>query len=248
MLTVSPADDSKAPRDGTLRDMNVKVRVVAICLALSALAGLVLLVVRPSVNPAHVRPLPLIALAWMAFLTAAWLLRKVPVRTAVVLILLGGIGMQIAAMSAPPRLSDDLYRYIWDGRVQAAGINPYAHVPAAPELALLRDSAIWPLINRADYAVTIYPPVAQALFLGITRLGETVVVMKLGLLLFEGVTVAAIIALIRRLGISPARIAAYAWHPLPVWEIAGNGHVDAAMIALLMMSLLVFLNGRSLLA
>src|SRR5262249_58422000 len=131
-------------------------------------------------------------------------------------------------------LGSDFSRYFGEGRVQAAGINPYAHAPAAPELALLRDAAIWPLINRADYAVTIYPPVAQALFLGIIRLGETVVVMKLGLLLFEGVTVAAIIVLIKRLGMSPARIAVYAWHPLPIWEIAGNGHVDAAMIALLM--------------
>src|SRR5262249_60343577 len=108
-------------------------------------------------------------------------------------------------------LGSDISLLFWAGRVQPAGLIPPAHGPAAPELALLRDSAIWPLINRADYAVTIYPPVAQALFLGITRLGETVVVMKLGLLLFEGVTVAAIIALIRRLGISPARIAAYAW-------------------------------------
>jgi hypothetical protein len=46
----------------------------------------------------------------------------------------------------------------------------------------------------------------------------------------------------------PARVAAYAWHPLPVWEIAGNGHVDAAMIAMLMLGLLVFLKGRTLLA
>src|SRR6516225_1324016 len=152
MLTVRPADDFQAPRDGTLRDMNVKVRVVAICLALSALAGLVLLVVRPSVNPAHVRPLPLIALAWIAFLTAAWLLRKVPVRTAVVLILFGGIGMQIAAVSAPPQQSDDLYRYIWDGGVQAAGIDPYAYVPAAAQLAGLRDELLWH--RRADHCVS----------------------------------------------------------------------------------------------
>ena len=46
----------------------------------------------------------------------------------------------------------------------------------------------------------------------------------------------------------PTRVAAYAWHPLPVWEIAGNGHIDAAMIALLMVGLLVFLHGRTLLA
>src|SRR5262252_6602533 len=151
MLTVRPADDFQAPRDGTLRDMNVKVRVVAICLALSALAGLVLLVVRPSLNPAHVRPLPLIALAWIAFLTAAWLLRKVRVPTAVVLILLGGIGIQIAAVSAPPQQSDDLYRYIWDGRVQAAGIDPYAYVPAAAQVAGLRDEFLWH--RGADHCV-----------------------------------------------------------------------------------------------
>ena len=69
--------------------------------------------------------------AWIAFLSAAWLLRKVPLRASVVLILLGGIAIQLAAVSAPPRNSDDVYRYIWDGRVQAAGIDPYEYVPAA---------------------------------------------------------------------------------------------------------------------
>lgn len=168
-------------------------------------------------------------------------------RSALVLILIGAAAMRLALLFTEPTLSSDIYRYVWDGRVQAAGINPYRYVPAAPELAPLRDAAIWPLINRADYAVTIYPPVAQALFLGVTRVGENVVVMKLGLLLFEAASVAALIALLKRLAMPPARVAAYAWHPLPVWEIAGNGHVDAAMIALLLLSLLVFLNGRSLL-
>ncbi|HWE16785.1 MAG TPA: hypothetical protein VG758_06315, partial [Hyphomicrobiaceae bacterium] len=156
--------------------------------------------------------------------------------------------MRLALLFTEPTLSTDIYRYIWDGRVQAAGINPYRHVPAAPELAPLRDPAIWPLINRADYAVTIYPPVAQTLFLGITRVAESVVVMKLGLLVFEAVTVAVLIALLKRFAMPPTRVAVYAWHPLTVWEIAGNGHVDAAMIALLMAGLLVFLDGRTLLA
>ena len=123
--------------------MNAKLRVAAICLALAALTGLVLLVVRPSLNPAHVRPLPIIALGWMAFLTAAWLLRKVPRRTSVALILLGGVAIQLAAVSAPPQGSDDLYRYIWDGRVQAAGIDPYAYVPTARQLVGLRNEFLW---------------------------------------------------------------------------------------------------------
>jgi alpha-1,6-mannosyltransferase len=169
-------------------------------------------------------------------------------RSALALILIGAAVMRLALLFVEPTLSSDIYRYIWDGRVQAAGINPYRYVPAAPELGTLRDPAIWPLINRADYAVTIYPPVAQALFLAVTRIGENVVVMKLGLLLCEAVTVAVLIFLLKRLSMPPTRVAVYAWHPLAVWEIAGNGHADAAMIALLMVSLLVFLNGRTLLA
>ena len=169
-------------------------------------------------------------------------------RSALIVILAGAVAMRLALLFVEPYLSTDIYRYIWDGRVQAAGINPYRYVPSAPELAQLRDAAIFPIINRADYAVTIYPPAAQAIFLAMTRLGESVLAMKLGLLAFEAATVAALLALLRRLGAPATRIAAYAWHPLPIWEIAGNGHVDAAMCALLMAGLLLFLHGRTLLA
>jgi alpha-1,6-mannosyltransferase len=72
--------------------------------------------------------------------------------------------------------------------------------------------------------------------------------MKLGLIAFEAVTVAALLALLNRQGISAMRVAAYAWHPLPIWEIAGSGHVDVAMCALLIVGLLLFLHGRTLLA
>ena len=106
-------------------------------------------------------------------------------RTGLLIILAGAAVMRLSLLGAEPALSGDIYRYVWDGRVQAAGVNPYRYVPAAPELAHLRDTAISPHINRANYAVTIYPPAAQAIFLAITRFGESVVVMKLGLLLFE---------------------------------------------------------------
>jgi alpha-1,6-mannosyltransferase len=169
-------------------------------------------------------------------------------RSALLVILAGAVAMRLALLFVEPYLSSDIYRYIWDGRVQAAGINPYRYVPMAPELAPLRDGVIWPNINRSDYAVTIYPPVAQAIFLIVTRVSESVLAIKLGLLLFEAASVWAILALLRRRGLPATRIAAYAWHPLPVWEIAGNGHVDAAMVALLLLGLLVFFEGRTLLA
>jgi alpha-1,6-mannosyltransferase len=169
-------------------------------------------------------------------------------RTALVIILAGAVGMRLALTFFEPYLSTDIYRYIWDGRVQSAGINPYRYLPRAPELVQLRDAVIFPNINRPDYAVTIYPPGAQALFLAVTRLGESVTVVKLAMLAFEAGTVAAILALLKRQGVPLTRIAVYAWHPLPVWEIAGAGHVDAAMIALLMTGLLLFFEGRTLVA
>jgi len=169
-------------------------------------------------------------------------------RSALLVILAAALAMRLAMLLVEPYLSTDIYRYIWDGRVQAAGINPYRYLPAAPELLHLRDAAIFPGINRSDTAVTIYPPVAQAIFVAITRLGESVVAMKLGLLVFETATVAALIALLRRLGQPATRVVAYAWHPLAIWEVAGSGHIDSAMCALLMAGLLLLLYGRTLLA
>lgn len=169
-------------------------------------------------------------------------------RDALIVILAGAVLMRLALLFVEPYLSTDIYRYVWDGRVQAAGMNPYRYVPNAPEVAHLRDTAIFPNINRADHAVTIYPPAAQVIFLAATSIGESVVAMKLALLAFEAVTVAVLLALLHRLGIPPTRIAAYAWHPLPIWEIAGSGHADIAMCALLMAGLWVFLAGRTLLA
>jgi hypothetical protein len=169
-------------------------------------------------------------------------------RRALIVILAGALLMRLGLLPAEPYLSTDIYRYVWDGRVQAAGINPYRYVPSAAELAHLRDAAIFPNINRPDYAVTIYPPAAEAIFLVLTRFGESVLAMKLGLLALEAATVALLIGLLHRLGRPLTAVVAYAWHPLPIWEVAGSGHIDIAMCALLMAGLLMFLNGRTLLA
>jgi hypothetical protein len=106
----------------------------------------------PASTRRRLRPLPLITGAWLAFLVAAWLLRKVPRRTAVVLILLGGIGLQAVAVSVPRAYSNDLYRYMWDGRVQAAGIDPYQYVPTATQLTGLRNEFLF--YPGAQYCVS----------------------------------------------------------------------------------------------
>ncbi|MFI5015530.1 MAG: glycosyltransferase 87 family protein [Hyphomicrobiales bacterium] len=181
---------------------------------------------------------------------AAWMLIQDGPRgasdAALLAIILGVAAMlRVIAFATPPNfLSTDLYRYIWDGRVQAAGINPFRYVPADPALAALRDEAIYSHINRVDYAPTIYPPFAQMVFFAVTRLGESVAVMRLGMLGFEVAAIAVLATLLRRLRLPTRRLALYLWHPLPVWEFACGAHVDAAMMAMALLALLAATAGR----
>lgn len=191
--------------------------------------------------------------AWLAFAAAIWLLRKVPARAAVGLILLGGFAAGLACATAPERTSDDLYRYVWDGRVQAAGIDPYDYVPAAAQLAGLRDPTLWPtgpthwcinpgavgpdggtlvpgcsLINRPAVH-TIYPPVAEAYFLGVHEFsppgGRYKPIQLAAVLLALATTVALLLAL-RALGRDLRLAALWAWCPAVAFETGNGAHVD----------------------
>ena len=158
-------------------------------------------------------------------------------RRATLLILAVAAVLRLMLVFLPPD-SSDIYRYVWDGRVQAAGINPYRFIPADPALAGLRDAAVYPNINRAGYAPTIYPPAAQMIYAAAGLVGGGVTTVKLIMVGFEAVTIAALLALLARRGISSTRVLLYAWHPLPLFEFAGSGHIDAAAIALMMLAFL----------
>lgn len=175
---------------------------------------------------------------------AAIVLRRGTARPTLALVLVVAGVLRVGALAAPVYLSDDIYRYIWDGRVQAAGINPYRYIPTAPALAALRDQAVFPEINRNNYAPTIYPPVAQMLFLLASRFGGSVLAMKLWFVALEAVGIAALLFVLRAAAVPSERILLYAWHPLPVWEIAGAGHVDAAVVAFVALGLAAAVGGR----
>ncbi len=147
--------------------------------------------------------------------------------------------LRVLVLPASPFLSSDVYRYVWDGRVQQAGINPYRFVPADPALAALRDTAIYPHVNRRTYARTIYPPMAQLLFRLVVALGGGVSVLKAACVGFEALGVWAMIRLLRIARLPPARVLIYAWNPLAVWAFAGNGHVDGFAVGLLGLALLL---------
>ncbi len=252
--------------------MNGKLRVAAIGLALAVLAGLVLLLVRPSINPAQIRPLPLLIGAWLAFIAAAWLLRKVPPRAAVTLILLGGIAIQAVAVSAPPQNSNDLYRYIWDGRVQAAGADPYQYVPTATQVAGLRDGFLF--YPHADYCVkasyvsshpaadltpgctrinrptvpTIYPPVAEAYFLGVHYLhpadDSSTPIQATTALVAVLITVLLLFGL-ARLGRDVRMAALWSWCPTVALEAGNSAHVDVIAVGIATAAILVLATART---
>ena len=184
------------------------------------------------------------------YLSAAFLILSQPVdRFTFPIILVVAIACRLAALFSEPFLSSDIYRYVWDGVVQHAHISPYRYVPGSPTLAYLRapHQDIFDNINRRDYAHTIYPPAAQALFYLITWISPTVTWMKTVMVLFEGVTMYALIALLQHMGIRREQSLLYAWCPLAIWEIAGSGHLDSAAMAFIALALLARYRKRSIL-
>ena len=191
----------------------------------------------------------LLALAGIVYLGAcALVLRHTPPRFMLWVVLGVALAMRLPVLLAPPFLSSDVYRYVWDGRVQAAGINPYRYIPADPALARLRDTAIYPHINRRTYARTVYPPMAQVIYRAIAAFAQSVRAVKIAMVGFECLAVVCLIALLRLAGLPDARVLIYAWNPLAVWAFAGNGHVDAAAAGLIAAALLARAYRRDTLA
>ncbi len=146
-----------------------------------------------------------------------------------------GFAVAFFAMTyfADPFLSSDIYRYVWDGIVQHAGVNPYRYVPGNASLTWLREpnQDVFENINRRDYAPTIYPPVAQMIYWFATFFSPSVEAMKLTMIGFTGLATAVLLKLLRAMGRRSTDVLLFCWCPLLVWEIGGSGHVDAAIIA-----------------
>jgi hypothetical protein len=156
------------------------------------------------------------------------------------IILAVAIACRLVTLYDDPAMSSDVYRYAWDGVVQHAHINPYRYVPGDKALASLRapNQDLFDNMNRRDYAHTIYPPAAQALFYLITFISPTMTFMKTAMVLFEGLTMWALVALLREMGVRREQTLIYAWCPLLIWEIGDSGHLDSVAMAFIALALL----------
>jgi len=165
--------------------------------------------------------------------------RGMPHAAAFVLVV--AFAMRAAVFDVGPSLSDDVYRYVWEGRVVVAGEDPYRLPPDSPELASLRDDQIHPRVNHPHLA-TLYPPLAMAQFASIAAVSPA----PLGLpawkawVVLNDLALCAVIAwwCTRRLGTALPALA-YAWNPLVVAEYAGQGHLDPTALLWLVVALAV---------
>ena len=181
------------------------------------------------------------------YLLSALVILKFPTNRWTLLLIIGfGAVFRVVTLLPEPFMSSDIYRYAWDGVVQHAHISPYRYAPGDPALTFLRgpNQDLFNHINRRDYAHTIYPPVAQFLFYVITWLNASVTFMKLAMILFEGITVYALIEMLTAIGKQREVVLLYAWCPLLIWEIGSSGHLDSAVMAFIALALVARLRQR----
>ncbi|KAB2877858.1 DUF2029 domain-containing protein [bacterium] len=160
------------------------------------------------------------------------------------LIFLFAVVFRVTFLFSEPVLSDDIYRYVWDGKVSNEGINPYRYAPDSDNLKGIRDEVIYPKVNHKSVH-TIYPPLLQYLFQFVTLIYPGVFMMKLALLFFDIGIMAMIFFILKFLDRSLGWIIVYAWNPLVIVEFSGSGHADVIAIFLLLVALYLALKARS---
>ena len=195
---------------------------------------------------------------WLALTVLWWFCHRHP-RTQSTARFVGAVGVivlvALAARSVvlfthQPTLSDDIYRYVFDGHNTVNGINPYLPVPATRADSINErwpgEQAVAKRVNHPDLS-TIYLPTSQLVFAGATMLDQSpdeshveARVIRGVFIGFDMATIVMLLFILYRARQSPWLATLYAWHPLSIAEIAGSGHQDPVGIALLLGSILVF--------
>src|SRR5207237_4838787 len=140
----------------------------------------------------------------------------------------------IEFLRAPARTDDDIHRYVWDGRLQRLGYNPYIVVPSDPAAKGLHSTETRNL-NNSDLP-SPYPAGAQLFFRTVTAIHESVFAFKVAFVLCDLATVLVLLYVLRSNRQGAHLVLAYAWNPLLAIEVAGSGHIDIVDALLLVVS------------
>ncbi len=184
----------------------------------------------------------------IAFTSYAYLIIKelLTIKTAVIL----GIIARVMLVFSFPNLSDDVYRFIWDGRLILQGMNPYSMLPSEVlSLNISRlDPELYSKLNSPDY-YSVYPPVAQLIY-SLGALADSwywsSVIMKITLLVAEICSIFLIIRILNRLKLPSRNVLIYALNPLILVELMANMHFEGVMICFLLLALYFLLDKKML--
>jgi len=184
-------------------------------------------------DPSFIIPLAVAGIAYLLAIREFFSPPEFPHRVIVIGLVLAAL-WHLPFLLTPPGLDDDIHRYLWDGRVQRLGYNPYIVVPNDPALAGLHTPATRTL-NNPDLP-SPYPPGAQLFFRAVTAIHESVFALKVAFVLCDFAIVLVLMDVLRSSGQEAHWVLAYAWNPLLATEVARSGHIDIVGVLLLLVS------------
>jgi len=188
--------------------------------------------------------LPLFSIGFLLYLLALNSAREG--REVIGLIVVLGIIFRVTMLFSQPSLSEDIYRYFWDGKVLAHGFNPYSTPPSSPEASFLRGENFEDIGYKAT--LSAYPPLAQLVFAFSYLLHPQVFTLKLAMVAFDLLTLAILLKLLHLRGINRNNLLIYAWNPLVAIEVASSGHSDAMAVFFVVLCLYFYQKDREFLS
>jgi hypothetical protein len=178
-------------------------------------------------------PLAVAGVAYLLAIREFFSTPRFPRHVIVVGLVLSGL-WHFLFLRMPPGSDDDIHRYVWDGRVQRLGYNPYILVPSDPALAGLHTSETRTLNN--PNVPSPYPAGAQLFFRAVTAIHESTFALKVAFVVCDLAIVFVLLDVLRCARQAEHWVLAYAWHPLLATDVAGSGHIDIVGVLLLLVS------------
>ena len=185
-------------------------------------------------EPSFLIPLGVAGISYLLAIRELFSMPRFPQRVIVLGLVLAAV-WHVLFMLKTPGSDDDIHRYVWDGRVQRLGYNPYLVVPGDPAVAALHTPETRTL-NHPDLP-SPYPAGAELFFRAVTAIHESGFTLKFAFVLCDFAIVLVLFDILRRSGQGEHWVLAYAWNPLLATEVAGSGHVDIVGALLLLVSL-----------
>jgi hypothetical protein len=221
-------------------------RLIFACGVIIAVAMIAVAHVDPRVSPLIF--FSCVGSAGISYLAVVWLLPRARLESRSALAFCLGVAAlwRLPLLLSPPILSTDVYRYVWDGRLQHLGYDPYTVIPDDPALAHLHDHETQQMNHPS--LPTPYPPVAELFFRAVTQPIGSSRAMKAALVLCDALVVIVLLRWLCITGRAPVHVLSYAWNPLVALEVAGSGHVDVLGALLLVFSAVCLTERRRFLA